>query len=173
VCSSDLLGELGFIEPVKRYAALGRPVLGVCLGFQLLFEGSQEDAEPGQSVPGLGLLPGRIVRFTCDQSDASPRLKVPHMGWNTLDIIEPGCPLLEGIEPGSAVYFVHSFHAAAGDDEIVAATTDYAGPFCSIAHRDNLYATQFHPEKSQKVGLKLLENFARLTGALRAAGVRP
>jgi len=164
------LDELGFIDPVKAYAASGKPVLGVCLGFQLLFEGSEEDAQPGQMVPGLGLLPGRVVRFACDRAEASPRLKVPHMGWNTLDITEPGCPLLAGIEPGSAVYFVHGYHAADCPDDVVAATTDYDGPFCSVAHRGNLYATQFHPEKSQKVGLALLSNFARLTGSKTTAG---
>ena len=140
------LGE-AFIDAVR----MGKPCLGVCLGLQLLFDVSLEDGE----YPGLGLLPGKIVRF-----QASPGLKIPHMGWNTLEIRRP-IPLLEGLGPSPSVYFVHSYHAVCDNPDDVAAVADYSVPFAAVVQRENLTACQFHPEKSQKVGLAMYANFAR------------
>jgi glutamine amidotransferase len=141
------LGE-AFVEAVRA----GKPCLGVCLGLQLLFDRSFEDGDH----TGLGLLPGRVVRF-----DTRPGLKVPHMGWNTLRQVRP-VPLLKGLAPEPSVYFVHSYHAMADQPEDVAATADYPDPFPAIVWRENLMACQFHPEKSQRVGLAMYANFARL-----------
>ena len=141
------LGD-AFCEAVHR----GKPCLGVCLGLQLLFDSSTED---GQHA-GLGLLPGRVVRFT-----AQPRLKVPHMGWNTLRIRKPA-PLLAGLVSVPSVYFVHSYHAVAENLDDVAAEADYPEPFPAVVWRDNLTACQFHPEKSQTVGLAMYANFVAM-----------
>lgn len=139
----------------------GRPVLGICLGMQLLFEGSQEDAPaPGALVPGLGVLGGKVVRFREDQP-GGPRLKVPHMGWNTLRW-DRDDPLLRGLDQDAAVYFVHSYHCQPADAAVVSARCDYGNPFCATLWRGNVWATQFHPEKSQHAGLKILRNFAAL-----------
>ena len=140
------LGE-AFVEAVRA----GKPCLGVCLGLQLLFDVSEEDGEHR----GLGLLPGRVVRFASE-----PGLKVPHMGWNTLRVRKPS-PLLEGLEPEPSVYFVHSYYARPDDPDDVVAEADYPRPFAAMVGRDNLTATQFHPEKSQRVGLAMYANFAR------------
>jgi glutamine amidotransferase len=150
-----LLDQLRLIEPVRKYARSGRPFLGVCLGMQLIFDSSEEDGP----VEGLGLLPGKVVKFR----PADPTLKVPHMGWNCLDF-NPAKPnaLLAGLQPGCSVYFVHGYYAQPQEPSCIGTTTDYAGPFCSSVHSGNLYATQFHPEKSQTVGLKMLANFAAL-----------
>jgi glutamine amidotransferase len=141
------LGE-AFVEAVRA----GKPCLGVCLGLQLLFDKSEEDG----LHEGLGLLPGRVVRF-----QPSPGLKIPHMGWNALSIRRPA-PLFEGVADGSFVYFVHSYHAVAANPQDVAAEADYPEPFTAAVWRDNLMACQFHPEKSQKVGLAMYANFARV-----------
>jgi imidazole glycerol-phosphate synthase subunit HisH len=141
------LGE-AFCEVVRA----GKPCLGVCLGLQLLFNASEED---GEHV-GLGLLPGRVVRFP-----HAPGLKVPHMGWNTLRVRKPA-PLLKGLEPEPSVYFVHSYYAAAGNPDDVAAESEHGRPFAAMVWRDNLMACQFHPEKSQRVGLAMYANFAAL-----------
>ncbi len=139
------LGE-AFVEAVRA----GKPCLGVCLGLQLLFDVSEEDGEHR----GLGLLPGRVVRFK-----PRPGLKIPHMGWNTLHILREA-PLLKGLGPDPSVYFVHSYHAVATRAEDVAATADHPEPFAAMVWRDNLTACQFHPEKSQKLGLAMYANFA-------------
>jgi glutamine amidotransferase len=140
------LGQ-AFVEAVGQ----GKPCLGVCLGLQLLFDASEEDGEHR----GLGLLRGRVVRFRSE-----PGLKVPHMGWNTLRVRQAS-PLLEGLEPDPSVYFVHSYHARPDDPGDVIAEADYPGPFAAMVGRDNLTAVQFHPEKSQRVGLTMYANFAR------------
>ncbi|WP_165220703.1 imidazole glycerol phosphate synthase subunit HisH [Aquisphaera insulae] len=142
------LGD-AFVEAVRS----GKPCMGVCLGLQLLFDVSEEDGEHR----GLGLLPGRVVRFA-----ARPGLKVPHMGWNTLRKRRP-VPLMEGLGPDPSVYFVHSYHAVAGRAEDVAAEADYPDPFPALVWRENLMACQFHPEKSQAVGLRMYANFAALS----------
>jgi imidazole glycerol-phosphate synthase subunit HisH len=151
----DAIHELrrtGLDTPVREHIASGRPFLGICLGLQLLFDVSYEDGQ----WEGLGVLPGKIVRFQ-DQPD----LKIPHMGWNTLDIARPH-RLFEGIANGSSVYFVHSYYVVPSDDSVVAARSEHGGPFVAAVARENLFATQFHPEKSQTVGLRLLKNFAAL-----------
>ena len=145
--------ETGLAEVIVRHIGDGRPFLGICLGFQMLFTRSHED---GQHA-GLNLYPGEVVRFRHKTG-----LKVPHMGWNTLRLTKPDCPLFAGLPPDPAVYFVHSYYPAPTDRELVAAEADYPGPFCAAIWRDNVYATQFHPEKSQDVGLTMLRNFARL-----------
>lgn len=141
------LGE-AFCDAVRA----GKSCLGVCLGLQLLFDVSEEDG----LHEGLGLIPGRIVRFA-----ASPGLKIPHMGWNTLRIRKPA-PILAGVGSEPYVYFVHSYHAVADNPEDVAAETDYPAPFPAMVWRENLVACQFHPEKSQRVGLTMYRNFAEL-----------
>jgi imidazole glycerol-phosphate synthase subunit HisH len=153
------LNEMGLSNPIRAFAVSGKPMLGVCLGMQLLFGGSQEDAPtdaPDGLVPGLGILPGRVVRFA--NKRGGQRLKVPQMGWNALHW-ERKDPLMEGLEQGSAVYFVHSYYAEPADESVVSTRADYGGDFCASIHRDNLFATQFHPEKSQQVGMKILSNF--------------
>ncbi|MEX0886945.1 MAG: imidazole glycerol phosphate synthase subunit HisH [Phycisphaeraceae bacterium] len=152
----DQLQQRGWVDPVRAYIDAGRPMLGICLGMQLLFEASEEDAP----VPGLAVLPGRVVRFSNVAPDGT-RLKVPQMGWNALDWTRPD-PLLARLSPGESVYFVHGYYAQpreSGDAPVTSATADYGGPFCASIWRGNLWATQFHPEKSQRVGLTILENF--------------
>ena len=155
------LRERGWVQPLLKTLDAGVPTLGICLGMQLLFDGSQEDASsPDTLVPGLGVIPGSIVRFTDTQPDGS-RIKVPHMGWNSLTW-DAGCPLFAGLEPGAFVYFVHGYYAKPANDTAVASRTDYGQPFTSAVHHGHVWATQFHPEKSQQVGMRILENFAAL-----------
>jgi glutamine amidotransferase len=133
------------------------PVLGFCLGLQLLFETSSENGRH----TGLGILPGEVVRFDFSSADlAGHRLSVPHMGWNQLDIRRP-CAMLDGVDDGAFVYFAHSYHVVPADESVIATTTAYGMEFVSSVWKDNIFATQFHPEKSQAVGLRLLENFVR------------
>jgi imidazole glycerol-phosphate synthase subunit HisH len=146
------LQRLELVEPVREHIRQDKPFLGICLGLQLLFDVSYEDGE----WPGLGVLSGEVVRFPPD-----PELKVPHMGWNTLEPTGP-IRLLEGLPADASVYFVHSYYVAPNDESVVATRTTYGVKFTSMVARGNLFATQFHPEKSQKVGLKLLENFSVL-----------
>jgi glutamine amidotransferase len=152
---ADAASELrrtGLGDAFRDAVRAGKPCLGVCLGLQLLFDVSEEDGEH----QGLGLLPGRVVRFA-----STPGLKVPHMGWNTLRVRRPA-PLLNGLGPEPSVYFVHSYHAVPDRPEDVAAESDHPGPFTAMVWRDNLMACQFHPEKSQKVGLAMYANFMAL-----------
>ena len=151
----DAMSELqrkDMVQPILDHIAENRPLLGICLGLQLLFDVSYEDGE----WPGLGVVPGQVVRFT-----AQPGLKVPHMGWNQLQVGNP-VSLLHGIPETAAFYFVHSYFVVPVDDDVVAARTDHGLDFISMIARQNLFATQFHPEKSQRAGLKLLKNFAEL-----------
>lgn len=153
------LGERGFIPEIHDFIKTGKPFLGICLGMQLLFEGSEEDASsPGQLVPGLGVLSGRVVQFRGEPFGAG-KLKVPHMGWNEIQKVQNN-GIFADVESGDAVYFVHSFFVQADDQNEVAITCDYGGDFCAAAHRGSIWATQFHPEKSQIVGLKMLKCFA-------------
>jgi imidazole glycerol-phosphate synthase subunit HisH len=146
------LREAGFVRPLTEHIRAGKPFLGICLGMQLLFDRSFEDGE----YEGLGLIAGDVVRFA-DQ----PGLKVPHMGWNQLQF-KRACPLFLGLDEGAAVYFVHSYYAVPRDPAMVAAAADYPSSFAAAVWKDNIFATQFHPEKSQKVGLTMLHNFAEL-----------
>lgn len=129
----------------------GRPFLGICLGLQMLFTRDHEDG----LHEGLGLFAGDVVRFPYVAG-----LKVPHMGWNTLNFPRPNCPLFAGLPPEPAVYFVHSYYPNPARADVIAATADYPQPFTAAIWRDNVFATQFHPEKSQSVGMQMLRNFA-------------
>jgi glutamine amidotransferase len=140
-------------KAVLSHIDTGRPFLGICLGLQMLFSRSHEDGVH----PGLDKYPGDVVRFP-----HKPGLKVPHMGWNTLRFTRPGCPLFRDLPADPAVYFVHSYFAAPADPALTVAEADYPDPFCAAVWRDNVVATQFHPEKSQRVGLQMLKNFASL-----------
>ncbi|MFP6602055.1 MAG: imidazole glycerol phosphate synthase subunit HisH [Pirellulaceae bacterium] len=146
------LTQRGFVDPLREWLEQDRPFLGICLGLQLLFDRSFEGGEHR----GLGVLAGEVLRF-----DVPAPLKVPHMGWNELQLQKPA-PILEGINSGDHLYFVHSYYVAPEDREVVAVEADYGGPFCAMVWRGQLFATQFHPEKSQQVGLQILENFSRL-----------
>src|SRR5262245_49877349 len=144
------LRESGLASPIVDHVRTGRPFLGICLGLQLLFSKSYEDGE----YDGLDLFPGEVVRFA-----AVPGLKVPHIGWNQLSIRRVA-PELTDTPNRAAVYFVHSYHVVPKDANIVATQTDYPTPFVSAIWCENVFATQFHPEKSQKVGLAMLRQFA-------------
>ncbi len=153
-CMNNLRG-FGLLEAVKDFISSGRPFLGICVGYQLLFEKSEEF---GDST-GLGIFKGKCVKF---RTPASSGHKIPHMGWNQVENKNKS-RLLEGIEDGSDFYFVHSYYPVPEED-IVTSQTEYGEVFASSVERGNIFATQFHPEKSQRVGLKVLENFARITG---------
>ena len=140
------------IEVVRESISAGKPFLGICLGLQMLFDVSFENGEH----KGLGIIPGKVVRF-----ELPKEYSIPHMGWNQL-LIRRRAPILKGIEEGDQFYFVHSYFVAPDDPDVVATETDYPDPFCSMVWKDNLFATQFHPEKSQEKGLRILRNFAGL-----------
>ena len=151
------LRSRGLVGPVKDAARSGRPFLGICVGLQLLFESSDE----GEGSEGLGLFRGRVVRFP---DAAKTGLKVPHMGWNQLNpVAGRTCPLLDGAGRNPYTYFVHSYYAVPEDPDIVLATCGYGVEFAAMVGRDNLYAVQFHPEKSQADGIEILRAFGRLT----------
>lgn len=151
------LASMGLVEVLKEVVGAGTPFLGICLGTQILFESSEEDG----GTETLGLLPGRIPKFRpTDRWD-----KVPQIGWNQVSVVRPH-PVLEGIADGSEFYFVHSFYPAPSDPGVTIGQTSYAGTtFSSAVGRGNLVATQFHPEKSGRIGLRLLDNFLRWTPA--------
>ena len=140
----------------REFIRSGRPFLGICVGYQALFEKSEEF---NSCAAGLGIFKGTVVRFS-----EQPGLKVPQIGWNQIEITQPQCPLLRGISSGSYFYFVHSFFPKPDDQSIVAARTLYGETFASAVWKDNVFATQFHPEKSQGAGLQLLKNFVELSG---------
>ena len=153
------LSSRALVDPIKAAIAKGTPYLGICLGLQLLFERSEE----GEGAAGLGVLKGVVKRF------ASSKLKIPHMGWN--QIVRPqqaasrkqaDCPLLNGVHDQSFVYFVHSYYGQPADSSLIALETEYGTQFASMVWRNHLFATQFHPEKSQAIGLRLLKNFIDL-----------
>jgi glutamine amidotransferase len=142
------------LEASRQFIQSGRPFLGICVGYQALFERSEEF---NSCAAGLGIFRGSVVRFL-----EQPGLKIPQIGWNQIEFPRPDCPLFRNIPAGSYVYFVHSFFPKPVDPSIVAAQTVYGEPFASAVWRDNVYATQFHPEKSQRIGLQLLKNFVDL-----------
>lgn len=144
------LGERGLGEALREAIASGRPYLGICLGLQILFDESEEQGP----VAGLGVIPGRVVKLR--PTDA--RLKIPHMGWNRVKHRAPE-PMLAGIPDDAHVYFVHSFHAVPDDRSLVTLEAHHGIPVTAAIRKDHLFACQFHPEKSQAVGLRILENF--------------
>lgn len=144
------LRRRGLIEVIKEIVAEQKPFFGICLGLQLLFTESEE--APG--VEGLGIFPGRVTRF-------KQGVTVPHMGWNQIHI-KRDSPIFNSIPSDMYFYFVHSYYVVPEDDNVILATTDYAVEFVSMINHGNLFATQFHPEKSQKIGLQMLKNFARV-----------
>jgi glutamine amidotransferase len=147
-------------QAVRQVIAAGRPVLAICVGMQALLTDSEEFG----LTPGLAIVEGHVRRFPDTLPGQVARLKVPHMGWNQLHL-QRACPLLDGIPDGAFTYFVHSYYAVPVDPQVVVACTDYGVEFASVLWRENLFATQFHPEKSQQYGLRILRNFAALSAA--------
>ena len=150
----NALRKQELLEAARDFINSGKPFLGICVGYQALFEKSEEF---NSCAAGMGIFQGRVIRFSEKRG-----LKIPQIGWNQIEITKPDCPLFRGVANGSYVYFVHSFYPQPVDGSIVATRTDYGDTFASSVWRDNLFATQFHPEKSQKVGLQLLKNFVDL-----------
>jgi glutamine amidotransferase len=154
--SMESLETAGMIPVVRQVIASGRPFLGICLGLQMLFEESYEVFDDtASSFPGLGIFPGRVLKFPAGT------LKVPQIGWNGIRILKPS-PLLEGVEDGSYVYFVHSYYVKPEQPELTVCTTEYGLEYCSGISAGNVHAFQFHPEKSSRVGLQILKNFGNL-----------
>jgi imidazole glycerol-phosphate synthase subunit HisH len=146
------LEKRGLSAAIRRSGAGKKIFLGICLGMQLLFEKSEEG-----SLPGLGILKGAVKKFP-----GGKRLKVPHMGWNDLNLRQKDCPLFKDLKDNSYVYFCHSYYPAPQDEKVIAATTSYGVEFAAIVRQANVYGVQFHPEKSQETGLKILKNFVQL-----------
>ncbi len=151
------LEKQGLVSVIRDFVKAQRPILGICLGMQLLFDKSQEAAK----TKGLGILKGEVKRF-----EANKGIKVPHMGWNQLKKVKSKkpkgkseCPLLKDIPDNSFVYFCHSYYPVPKDKDVAAATTEYGLEFASVVWKDNVYGVQFHPEKSQNIGLKMIDNF--------------
>lgn len=152
----DAVAELekqGLVEVIKEQIKKGKPFLGICLGLQLLLEESQE----AKHEKGLGILEGVVLKFS-----GKPGQKVPHMGWNDLKVISGNCPLLNGLSAGSQVYFCHSYYPDPADKSVIAAITDYGLEFPCVLWKENIFGVQFHPEKSQALGLKIIKNFVEL-----------
>ncbi len=152
---ADAIGELRrreLVDPLREMIAAGKPLLGICLGLQLLFDVSYEDG----CHEGLGVIAGEVRRF-----ELPPEFKVPHMGWNQSQILCQA-PILDSIGNCTHFYYVHSYHVVPKDHDVVAIEAEYHRPFCAAIWRDNVFATQFHPEKSQADGLRILKNFAEL-----------
>lgn len=150
----NALNRQKLLEAAREFIQSGRPFLGICVGYQALFDRSEEF---NSCAAGLGIFHGSVVRFQSQNG-----LKIPQIGWNRLELARRDCPLYRGIPDGSYVYFVHSFFPKPADPSIVATRTAYGESFASSVWRNNVFATQFHPEKSQKIGLQLLRNFVEL-----------
>ena len=148
------LEKLNLIEPILQSVRIGKPFFGICLGLQVLFTESDEFGK----TPGLDLIKGRVVHFSRDNSSWDTRLKIPHMGWNALSF-KKTIPIFKNIEKGSFFYFVHSYYVVPDEEAVIATTTSYGTDFTSSIQKDNIFACQFHPEKSQQVGLQMLKNF--------------
>lgn len=152
------LTQIGFAEKLKLAYEKKIPIFGICIGFQILFEDSEESTEFGKHIPGLGFLKGRVRKFSFEKH------KVPHMGWNKLIIQKKNTKLLKNVANSSYMYFIHSYRPIQESPEYISASCSYAGEiFPVIVEKDNLFGTQFHPEKSDKEGLKILENFIEVT----------
>lgn len=155
-CMNHLV-EHDYVDAIRSWVESGKPMMGICLGLQALFESSEETPD----VEGLGVFTGTSKRF-----DLPRALKVPQIGWNRIHERQAGCPMFNGIESGSFFYLVHSYYVCPENADIVAGTTDYGIQYCSCVWKDNVFATQFHPEKSQAVGLRMLRNFNDWAGAI-------
>ncbi len=151
------LDDLSLIDPIIKGIRSGKPFLGICLGMQLLFTESEEFG----THKGLDIIKGKVIKFPEGLSSNGTRLKIPHMGWNEIRM-KKKTPVLDGIPEGSYLYFVHSYYVVPEDKEVIATTTDYGVEFVSSIWKDNIFACQFHPEKSQQAGLKILKNFRGL-----------
>jgi len=152
VCPAmERLQEKGLVEIIKKEVASGKPFFGICLGFQLLFDSSTE----GGMIPALGIIPGVVERFP-------DTLKVPQMGWNHLEIVSPSCPMFKGLTGSPSVYFCHSYYARPQDNAVTSAFTDYGFKYTSAVCFRNIWGAQFHPEKSQAVGLAIVKNFVNM-----------
>lgn len=149
------LDKQQLLQATRKFIASGRSFLGICVGYQALFERSEEF---NSCAAGLGIFAGSVVRFSERHG-----LKIPQIGWNQIEQAQPGCPLFSGVPNGSYVYFVHSFFPKPSDSSLVATWSTYGERFASAVWRDNVFATQFHPEKSQRVGLQILRNFVAIT----------
>jgi len=152
------LEQAGFVEPILRVIREGRPFLGICVGMQLLLTDSVEFG----LYQGLNVIPGHVLRFPDEMVADGEKLKVPHMGWNQLAVRRPA-PVFAGVKDGTNVYFVHSYYVVPENESVVAATSSYGVEFCAAIWKDNIVATQFHPEKSQDVGLRILKNFGEMS----------
>lgn len=148
-CMAHLV-EHNFVDAIRRWIDSGKPFLGICLGLQALFQSSEES--PG--VEGLGIFDGTVKLF-----EGGAGLKVPQIGWNAVKQVQPDCPMFSGIDDNAYFYFVHSFYVAPADSSITAGQTRYGIDYCSAVWKDNVFASQFHPEKSQALGLQMLKNF--------------
>ena len=147
------LKKQDLVSVIKKQVAQKKPLLGICLGLQLLLDTSEE----AKINKGLGILKGQVVKFS-----AKTGQKIPHMGWNDLKVAALDCPLLKGVSGSGQVYFCHSYYPDPADKTVIAATTDYGKEFPCVLWKDNVYGVQFHPEKSQATGLKIIENFVKL-----------
>lgn len=143
----------GIMDLVLESIRSGKPFLGICVGLQLLFTESEE----GGLNRGFDIINGSVSRFP-----GGDGMKVPHMGWNQIEVVRPDCPLFKGIESGDFVYFVHSYYVKPSEESVIATATEYGIKFCSAVWRDNLFGVQFHPEKSQQLGLRILSNFGKI-----------
>lgn len=155
-CMSHL-EEHGYKEMISEWISAGRPLMGICLGLQVLFGSSEESPD----VNGLGVFEGSVKRF-----DLSAELKVPQIGWNRVEALQPDCPMFADIEPNAHFYLVHSFYVDTPDSGLIAGKTNYGIDYCSCIWHENVFATQFHPEKSQRAGLQLLKNFANWSAGI-------
>lgn len=153
-CAMRELEKRKLVRPLKEKIQSGAPYLGLCLGLQLLFDNSEE-SDGKNRVCGLGIVPGSVKRFRGS-------MKIPHMGWNNVDFKKKDCPLFKRVKSGDHFYFVHSYYAVPKDASWVLAETSYGDNFCSAIWKENIFATQFHPEKSQESGLRVINNFVKL-----------
>lgn len=157
----NAINSQGFTEPIKKYAASGRPLLCICVGMQVLFDGSDEG-----EVPGLGLMDGRVRKFRGDMVENGSRLKVPHMGWNSVSFSEQASSdsVFAGIPQESYFYFVHSYRCMPESSDVIAGTTQYGEQVCAAVLKGEVAGTQFHPEKSGDIGLEIYSNFKKRVG---------
>lgn len=154
----DGLRQRGLIEPVVDWIRLGKPFLGICLGLQLLFSKGYEDGEH----EGLNIIPGKVIRFQFSEGKTNGKLKIPHMGWNQISFRKGDIPILKNVPYNAYMYFVHSYYVCPVDESVIATETEYGIRFTSMIWHRNIFATQFHPEKSQEYGLTILRNFGNL-----------